>query len=212
MLVGHCLLATYCFCFKKRWFKRLFPIPTSQKKEIDVSSPAALCPLENKLNVQHHDCSTEYNFNSIQPPHVPWNVFGLQRTAESSVRLFEKPFYITAEAERSIHRRIVALSRNAARSTSRINSLPSLIHPHPLHGGIALLLNEAQARWGIALRQVYMKVEGLVLLRFSLRWCWIHAGWTRIVLMFPGSGKRLDLNFNKCICWPKRARGRPAAS
>lgn len=57
------------------------------------------------------------------------------------------------------------------RSTSRINSLYHSCIPTPFgrqtHAGIALLLSEVGARWGISLRLVYMKVEGLRLLRFT---------------------------------------------
>ena len=75
------------------------------------------------------------------------------------------------------------------RSTSRFNSLHHSFIPTPFgretHAGIALLLNEVQGRWGIALRLVYMKVEGLVLLHFSLRWVLIHTKDALFKLMMP---------------------------
>lgn len=50
----------------------------------------------------------------------------------------------------------------------------SVTHPHPLrretHATTALLLNEVQARWGIALRLVYIKVEALVFSVAFLLW------------------------------------------
>ena len=71
-----------------------------------------------------------------------------------------------------IHRAMICTLKKSVRSTSRINSLHHSFIPTPFgretHAGIALLLNEVQARWGIALRLVYMKVDGLVLLQFSL--------------------------------------------
>lgn len=88
------------------------------------------------------------------------------------------------------------------RSTSRINSLHHSFIPTPFgretHAGIALLLKEVQARWGIALRLVYMKVDGLVLLRDRLGF-YAKTSLVKLIKSYPVVKKKtglLELNFN----------------